>query len=92
MHRSNLEGQEKFGIAKADLGDPFGLDLDFLNKRLYWANNSKLIVEEPLRHFARNNCSFNESLDQMIMKHVLRQVLRQIEGRVCVYYYFVIRI
>ena len=43
MSRSNLEGQEVSAIATTDLDDPFGLDLDFRNKRLYWANNGKFM-------------------------------------------------
>ena len=57
MYKSNLEGQEKSAIVTTRLDEPFGLELDILNKRLYWANNSKFLVEEPLR----------QSGDHMIM-------------------------
>ena len=65
VHKSNLEGQEQSSIATTDLGEPFGLDLDFLNKRLFWANNSKFLFEDPLRRFTQYNYSFKESWDHI---------------------------
>ena len=41
VYKSNLEGKELTTIVSTDLVEMFGLDLDFLNKRLYWADHGK---------------------------------------------------
>jgi len=63
VHKSNLEGQEQSAIVTTNLNVPFGLDLDFLNKRLFWASNRKFVFDDHFRRFTLYNYNFKESTD-----------------------------
>ena len=43
VFKSKLDGSEVMAIVSSDLEIPYGMSLDYLNKRLYWAHHSKFI-------------------------------------------------
>ena len=43
IFKSKLDGSDLMAIVSSDLAVTYGMSLDYLNKRLYWAHHSKFI-------------------------------------------------